>query len=245
MTISTTYALSTSVEMAPCRAASNSLTDSYGSYQYYNGINNDGNGATITLAGSDFIVDGVTISLRNRVVINLPSSVMNGIYVCTQTYQPSLGYTSAILTRSGDLQSISQYMVGLHGQVQEGLANAGIYFMLGAPIPSSPLGTSTMNIVYSATKASSSTPTSARTTSGVNIQLTSASATYQFINPTANIDVRLPGSPTAGMFFLIKNIPFSVFNITVKDFGGTQIGVVLPNGVSSGYFFDDTAWQVI
>lgn len=241
MTIATTVAINTNAQMASCDLASNIDLDNYFLYVYSNGLNNDGNGATITLAGSDFIIDGTTVNLNDRILIRVPeifASRMNGIYVCTQLF--GSGTDSAVLTRSGDLQNASQYLPGSYGYIERGFRNSGISFVFPAPAPDQ-FGISPFPIFYSS--ETGYVPTSVKLSVANDVSLTRSGAIYNFINAVIPINVTLPTSPLRGDYFRIKNISGVANNITVRNAALATIGSVLAQGQSAEYFFDGTSWQ--
>lgn len=73
--------------------------------------------------------------------------------------------------------------------------------------------------------------------------LTSASATYQFLDAgAANRDCVLPTAAT-GMSFVIKNYGVAN-NIVVKDAAATTLATLTP-GDTTTVIYDGTAWQVL
>jgi len=86
--------------------------------------------------------------------------------------------------------------------------------------------------------------TTARTTATGDITLTSASASYQFIDPNGtDRNCTLPGTPATGLAYTVKN--FGTANtITVKDAAAATL-VTLTVGDTATIIYDGTAWQVI
>ena len=81
-------------------------------------------------------------------------------------------------------------------------------------------------------------------TSGTSITLTATSPTYQFINPTASIDVNLP-TVTGYKGFVIKNTGTTNNGITVKTQTGTLISPVIGNGYSMTVIWNGVNWEVL
>jgi hypothetical protein len=86
--------------------------------------------------------------------------------------------------------------------------------------------------------------TTARTVATGDITLTSASASYQFIDPNgANRNCTLPGTPATGLAYTVKH--FGTANtVVVKDAAAATL-VTLTAGDTATVIYDGTAWQVI
>ena len=80
-------------------------------------------------------------------------------------------------------------------------------------------------------------------TANVATALTASSPTYQFINPTANIDLALP-TVTTNKGFVIKNTGTTGYGITVK-FGGVTIPPSIGNGYSMTVIWNGVNWEVL
>lgn len=97
---------------------------------YYNGQNNNGVGATLTVAASSLTVDGVALQLGDRILLQAQAATyQNGVYVVS-----SIGST-VVLTRAFDQQCIEQLKGGQFIIVGAGTANAGALFSLVEPLP--------------------------------------------------------------------------------------------------------------
>lgn len=97
---------------------------------YFNGFNNNGVGATLTVAASSLTVDSVVAAVGDRILLsNQTSAFQNGIYVVN-----SIG-TTVVLQRSADLQSIEQCHAGFYVSVGAGSAINGSIFAIVEPIP--------------------------------------------------------------------------------------------------------------
>jgi hypothetical protein len=97
---------------------------------YYNGPSNNGVGATFTVAASSLTIDGVTLIVQDRVLLqNQTSSLQNGIYIV------SLISSTVVLTRAFDQQNIEQLKGGQFVFISAGTANAGSVFALVEPLP--------------------------------------------------------------------------------------------------------------
>ncbi len=97
---------------------------------YSNGPSNNGVGASLTVAASSLTIDGVTLQLSDRVLLQAQSTAyQNGIYIVA-----SIGSTVR-LDRAFDQQSIEQLKGGQFVVVGAGTANAGALFSLVEPLP--------------------------------------------------------------------------------------------------------------
>jgi hypothetical protein len=109
---------------------------------YYNGANNNGVGATLTVAASSLTIDSVACAVGDRVLLQTQTNTYEqGIYVVT-----SIG-TTVVLTRSFDMQSREQMKAGLYVAVGAGSLRAGNFYTLVEPLPNN-LGVDT--IVFNA-----------------------------------------------------------------------------------------------
>ncbi len=97
---------------------------------YYNGPNNNGVGATLTIAASSLTIDSVVCALGDRVLLHTQTTTyQQGIYVVK-----SIGST-VVLERSDDQQNIEQMKAGEYVAVGAGSVNAGNFYTLVEPIP--------------------------------------------------------------------------------------------------------------
>ena len=100
---------------------------------YFNGVTNNGVGATFTYATGALTIDSVAVLLGDSVLLVGQSSAnQNGIYICTQ--QGATG-VSAVLTRRQDCQCIEQIKAGQYVSVGAGTANAGAMYAIVEPLP--------------------------------------------------------------------------------------------------------------
>jgi hypothetical protein len=237
-------ALNSTTQLAPVRFAS-AATDVSTNYVYYNGPANDGVGATITLTGALFSIDGGNPNVADRVLIKFsgsPDNLMNGIYICTHVYNVATGEPASVLMRSGDLRCVEQLTPGLFTFITEGAVNAGAYVTLNSPIPTSIGVSGGIDFFYG---NNAFRPTSRRIVLTGNLVLTANSASYQFIDPdVSDRTITLPVA-TKDMFFVIKNITLTNSVLTIFTSGAVQVGFALAPGVSSGYYYDGTAWQTL
>lgn len=98
---------------------------------YFNGLTNNGVGATLTIAASSLTVDSVVAAVGDRILLSAQSAAnQNGIYVVN-----SIG-TTVILQRSADMQSIEQLHTGFFLSVAAGSVNAGNAYTVVEPLPS-------------------------------------------------------------------------------------------------------------
>lgn len=97
---------------------------------YYNGPNNNGIEATLTIAASSLTIDSVLCAVGDRVLLQTQTSTLEqGIYIVE-----SIG-SSVVLERSDDQQSIEQMKPGQYVAVGAGSVSAGNFYTLVEPIP--------------------------------------------------------------------------------------------------------------
>lgn len=97
---------------------------------YNNGPNNNGVGATLTVAASSLTVDSVVVVVGDRILLPSQTAANQcGIYVVN-----SIGST-VVLQRSEDQQNIEQLRAGQYISVGAGTVNAGAAFVLVEPLP--------------------------------------------------------------------------------------------------------------
>jgi len=97
---------------------------------YYNGPNNNGVGATLTIAAASLTIDSVLCEVGDRVFLHTQTNTYEqGVYVVT-----SIGST-VVLTRAEDQQSIEQMKAGQNFSVGAGAVHAGNFYTLVEPIP--------------------------------------------------------------------------------------------------------------
>lgn len=112
--------------LTPVRLASTSNI----SGTYYNGPNNNGVGATLTVAASSLTIDSVACEVGDRVLLQTQTNTYEqGIYVVS-----SIGST-VVLTRSEDMQSREQMKAGQYVSVGAGSVLAGNFYSLVEPLP--------------------------------------------------------------------------------------------------------------
>lgn len=97
---------------------------------YYNGPNNNGIGATLTIAASSLTIDSVACAVGDRVLLQTQTTTyQQGVYVVTSID------STVVLTRANDQQSIEQIKAGQYVAVGAGSVNAGNFFTLVEPLP--------------------------------------------------------------------------------------------------------------
>ncbi len=97
---------------------------------YYNGPNNNGVGATFTIAASSLTVDSVIANVGDRILLATQTATyQQGIYIVL-----SIGAT-VVLQRADDQQNIEQLKPGEYVAVGAGATNAGNFYTLIEPIP--------------------------------------------------------------------------------------------------------------
>lgn len=97
---------------------------------YYNGPNNNGVGATYTIAASSLTVDSVVAAVGDRILLHTQTATyQQGIYIVK-----SIGST-VVLERAEDQQSLEQLKAGEYVAVGAGSVNAGNFYTLVEPLP--------------------------------------------------------------------------------------------------------------
>jgi hypothetical protein len=97
---------------------------------YYNGPNNNGLDATLTIAASSLTIDSVACAVGDRLLLQTQTNTYEqGIYVVL-----SIGST-VVLQRASDMQSIEQLKAGQYISVGAGSVNAGNFYSLVEPLP--------------------------------------------------------------------------------------------------------------
>ncbi len=97
---------------------------------YYNGPNNNGVGATFTIAASSLTIDSVLAAVGDRILLQTQTNTYEqGIYIVK-----SIGST-VVLERSEDMQSREQMKAGLYASVGAGSLRAGNFYSLVEPLP--------------------------------------------------------------------------------------------------------------
>lgn len=97
---------------------------------YNNGPNNNGVGATFTIAASSLTIDSVVAALGDRILLQTQTNTYEqGIYIVY-----SIGST-VVLQRAADQQSIEQLKAGEYVSVGAGSLRAGNFYSLVEPLP--------------------------------------------------------------------------------------------------------------
>lgn len=127
--MSTIEALNGSQQLAAVRlvAASNQTGT------YYNGLLNNGVGATFTYASGALTIDSVVVALNDYILFSgQTAAYQNGIYQCT-----TVGATgvAAVLTRRGDFQCREQIRGGHYVPVAAGTTYGGSVWTVVEPLP--------------------------------------------------------------------------------------------------------------
>lgn len=97
---------------------------------YYNGPNNNGVGATLTIAASSLTIDSVVLKVGDRVLLAGQSAgAQNGVYIVESIS------STVILQRAFDQQNIEQLHPGENIAIGAGSVYAGDFYTLVEPIP--------------------------------------------------------------------------------------------------------------
>jgi hypothetical protein len=230
---------------------------------YYNGPNNNGVGATLTIAASSLTVDSVVANVGDRILLQTQTNTYEqGIYVVE-----SIGST-VVLQRSFDQQSLEQLKAGENVAVGAGSVSAGNFYTLVEPLPgtigvdaitfnSDPSaggvsfsgGASTANAlpVFSDTSGNIKAAT---TTTTLSQALTIGGA---FISTTGNITsgssgdagsfVSFPATAANGTLIFAATNAGGAFNTTVTNassVGQSQVISIPDSGAATAKFLLDT-----
>lgn len=97
---------------------------------YYNGSNNNGVGATLTIAASSLTIDSVAVEVGDRVLLQTQTNTYEqGIYIVTSIS------STVVLERAEDQQSLEQLKGGEYVAVSAGTLRAGNFYTLVEPLP--------------------------------------------------------------------------------------------------------------
>lgn len=97
---------------------------------YYNGPNNNGIGATLTIAASSLTVDSVVAAVGDRILLQTQTNTWEqGIYVVNSIT------STVVLQRAADQQSLEQLHAGENVAVGAGSVSAGNFYTLVEPLP--------------------------------------------------------------------------------------------------------------
>jgi hypothetical protein len=142
---------------------------------YFNGLTNNGVGATFTYATGVLTIDGVTINVGDSVLLaGQTAAFQNGIYICT--VQGLVG-VAAVLQRRNDFQNVEQMRTGQFISISAGTAGAGAMYVLVEPRPAAignPLVANANNINFDSSDLS-----------GGGLFLSTANNLSELANPTA------------------------------------------------------------
>lgn len=150
---------------------------------YYNGPNNNGVGATLTVAASSLTVDGVLLVKADRVLLaGQSSSYQNGIYIV------SFIGTVVVLQRAFDQQNIEQLKAGQFVAIGAGSTGAGSIYGLVEPLPQV-IGVSAFNYVAASSGGSLGTAAAkAASNNSLSTVASTAGAGFTMGNFTASSD---------------------------------------------------------
>jgi len=194
------WVLNTIRIVSPCLVATTAVLTA----TYANGTS--GVGATLTNSGtqSALVIDGVTLTAGNRVLVkDQASQLQNGIYTVTNVGSSS---TNWVLTRATDYDSVAQTVRGDTVSVISGTASAASLWMLTSIITT--IGTD--SFTFAKTDQNSFTSILG-TANQINVSVAAGVATISLANnpvlpgtasvtiPTGNTAQR-PSTPTTGMF---------------------------------------------
>lgn len=100
---------------------------------YFNGLLNNGVGATLTYATGVLTIDSVVVVAGDSVaLVGQTNANENGLYICTVT---GVVGVSAVLQRRADMQNIEQLKIGQYVSVGAGTVSQGSMFVVCEPLP--------------------------------------------------------------------------------------------------------------
>lgn len=256
--------------LTPVRLASTSNV----SGTYYNGPNNNGVGATLTVAASSLTIDSVACAVGDRVLLQTQTNTYEqGIYVVS-----SIGST-VVLQRAEDQQSREQMKAGQYVSVGAGSVSAGNFYSLVEPLPnhigvdaivfnadpsaggvsfSGPASTANALAVFSDTagniKAASTTTTlgQALSVTGSITASTSLTATGGDITSGSSGDagkfISFPATATNGTFIFEALNAGGAFNTTLRNSVMGQSSVISfpdPGAATANVLLDAGAANIL
>lgn len=170
--MSVIHATDTFSQLGACRVVA--ISNQSGTY--FNGLTNNGVGATFTYATGALTIDDVVVNINDRVLLKGQTlGYQNGIYQCI--VQGATGVT-AILQRVGDFQCIEQMKLGAFLYITAGTENAGAGFVLVEPLPASigvPITSGANDILFTASPLNTGFGTAAEKDASDDAQPTVAS----------------------------------------------------------------------
>lgn len=205
---------------------------------YYNGPNNNGVGATLTIAASSLTIDSVLCAVGDRVLLQTQTTTyQQGIYIVKSID------TSVVLERAEDQQSLEQLKAGEYVAVGAGSVRAGNFYTLVEPLPSAigvdaivfnadpsaggvtfsgAASTANALAVFSDTAGNLKAQT---TTSTLGFGLTVATGNFQALtgnliagsSGNAGIVTMFPGTAANGTFILSPVNAGGAFNTTLSN----------------------------
>ena len=101
---------------------------------YYNGIDNNGVGASLAAIGAGpLVIDGINANVTDRVLlIDQSNPIQNGIYIVIKAGSPT---SSWLIERTSDFQNAPQLRAGMSIAIGAGTHNAGAVYQLIEPLP--------------------------------------------------------------------------------------------------------------
>jgi hypothetical protein len=236
---------------------------------YYNGPNNNGVDATLTVAASSLTVDSVAAAVGDRILLQTQTNTYEqGIYIVL-----SIGST-VVLQRAFDMQSREQMKAGLYVSVGAGSVNAGNFYSLVEPLPNNigvdaivfnadpsaggvtfSGGASTANalVVFSDTAGNIKAANAAPVTLGQNLAVTGTGVFSGALSSTAgNITsgssgdagtfISFPATAANGTLILAAANAGAAFNTTISNGSMGQSSVITipdPGAATSKFVLQD------
>ncbi len=200
---------------------------------YYNGPNNDGIGAFLTVTPTGALtVDGVLTVLNDNLLLKDQSTAAyNGVYVLTTAGATGV---NPVLTRRSDFNSAVTVKQNSIITVEQGATQAGSTWVETAPGPFivgtsaiafSPFAAGVLEIIGTANEIIASSATGIVTLSTPQAIATTSSPTFKYVQTSVTDNITATGTNRATAVQLVSSINH------VTDSGGGDAGVILPSAL--------------
>jgi hypothetical protein len=174
---------------------------------YSNGPNNNGVGATLTIAATSLTIDSVVCEVGDRVLLQTQTNTNEqGIYIVKEID------ATVVLERSSDQQSVEQLKEGQYTVTGAGTVNAGSFFTLIEPLPNR-IGVDP--IYFMATPSS---------TAGVTFSGGASTANALAVYSNTSGDLKAANAPTNLGQPLTVSGTVSANGVILTKVNGTEVG---------------------
>lgn len=188
---------------------------------YSNGPNNNGVGATLTIAATSLTIDSVACAVGDRVLLQTQTNTWEqGIYIVKEID------ATVVLERSSDQQSTEQMKSGQYTVAGAGTVNAGSFFTLVEPLPNR-IGVDSINFM--------ATPSS---TSGVSFSGGASTANALAVFSNTSGDIKAASAATSlGQALSVTGALSSLTGSLVSGASGTAgTATLYPATAANGTF---------